>query len=67
MNLAMNYKTRQLMLSEVIEKLQRAMEVNGDVPVSLDIRDDVNAINDYNVYKCVDVVYDDEDVRLYNY
>ena len=63
------YKTKGLMLSEVIKKLQEAMDVIGDKPVYLDINPGINEVKDINdyVYKCTDVLYDQHDVKLYNY
>lgn len=55
-------------LDEVIEKLQEARKnIGKDVPVYLDINLGVNSIDDYNAYKCVDILYDKHDVRLYNF
>lgn len=57
-----------MMLDEVIEKLQEARKnIGKDVPVYLDINLGVNSINDYDTYKCTSVLYDKDDVRLYNY
>lgn len=65
----MTYKTKGLMLSEVIKKLQEAMEAVGDKPVYIDINFGINEVKDNvdNVYKCTDVLYDQDDVKLYNY
>lgn len=65
----MTYKTKGLMLSEVIKKLQEAMDAVGDKPVYIDVNIGINeiegSVND--VYKCTDVLYDENDVKLYNY
>lgn len=63
------YKTKGLMVSEVINKLQEAMDAVGNKPVYLDINSGVNEVKDNvdNVYKCIDVLYDQDDVKLYNY
>ena len=65
----MGYKTKGLMLSEVIKKLQEAMDAVGDKPVYIDINLGINEVKDNvdNVYKCTDVLYDQDDVKLYNY
>lgn len=65
----MTYKTKGLMLSEVIKKLQEAMDAVGDKPVYIDINFGVNEIeNDVSgVYKCIAILYDENDVKLYNY
>lgn len=57
------------MLDEVLEKLQEARKVVGNVPIVMDIRTDVNRINaeKLDVYKCTDIIADEKDVRLYNY
>lgn len=65
----MTYKTKGLMLSEVIKKLQEAMDVVGDKPVYIDIKPYMNEIEStaIDVYKCTDVLYDEHNVKLYNY
>lgn len=65
----MIYKTKGLMLSEVIKKLQEAMDVVGDKPVYIDVNPGINEIEStaIDVYKCTDVLYDEHDVKLYNY
>lgn len=57
------------MLSEVIKKLQEAMDAVGDKPVYIDIAPGINEVKDNvdNIYKCTDVLYDQHDVKLYNY
>lgn len=57
------------MLSEVIEKLQEAMDAVGDKPVYIDINLGINEVKDRldDVYKCTDVLYDQDNVKLYNY
>lgn len=63
------YKTKGLMLSEVIKKLQEAMDAVGDKPVYIDVNPGINEVKDRldNVYKCTDVLYDQHNVKLYNY
>ena len=56
-----------LMLDEVIDKLQEARKLVGNVPVHLGISDGVNMLNDNSGYKCVDILYDKNDVKLYNF
>lgn len=65
----MDYETKGLMLSEVIKKLQEAMDAVGDKPVYIDVNFGVNEVetNVNDVYKCIDVLYDEHDVKLYNY
>ena len=57
------------MLSEVIEKLQEAMDAVGDKPVYIDINPNINEVKDIvdYIYKCTDVLYDQDNVKLYNY
>lgn len=57
------------MLSEVIKKLQEAMDVVGDKPVYIDVNPGINEIEStvIDVYKCTDVLYDEHNVKLYNY
>lgn len=63
------YKTKGLMVSEVINKLQEAIDAVGDKPVYIDINLGINEVEDRldDVYKCTDVLYDEHNVKLYNY
>ena len=56
-----------LMLDEVIDKLKEARKFVGNVPVHLGIFNGANMLDDNIGYECVDILYDENDVRLYNF
>lgn len=61
---------KNLTLDEVIEKLQEAKELYGDIPITIDIKDTEDFVtysSDTTEYNIKDIIADKDCVTIYNY